>query len=114
MDTEVKNKVSRVTRGSLYEFQATNLAPKSAARHGAKESLVCSFQDLYGSSFNPPLDRQHPSDQFVDHVLLKNEGIGDKFREVLLVNTLGSNRTAFKLLDPNRKGIISRIKWKSL
>lgn len=103
-----------MTGGSLYELQATNLALKSAARYGAKESLVCSFQDLYGSNFNPTLDSQHPSDQFVDHVLLKNEGIGDKFREVLLVNILGSNRTAFKLFDPNRKGIISRIKWESL
>ena len=72
---------------------------------GFAETVVVSFEDLYGSKIVAALDRQHPRDLFDIKQLYENEGLTDDLFRVFLVYLASSSRPPHELLNPNLRDL---------
>lgn len=74
---EVKIETSPVTRGVVNEPTKRSVTAAVEDRFGFAETLVVSFEDLFGGKLHAALDRQHPRDLYDVKLLYENEGLTD-------------------------------------
>ncbi len=99
--TTVKVEVTPVLRGSVFPTKLRRLSPKAEAEFGFARVPLLSFEDLYAGKICATLDRQHPRDLYDIHLLLENEGIGERLKTAFLVYLMSHNRPMAELLSPN-------------
>jgi len=99
-DTEVKIETSPVSRGVVHETALRSVTASVEDRFGFAETLVVSFDDLFGGKLHAAVDRQHPRDLFDVMHLYENEGLTDSLFRTFLVYVASSGRPPHELLNP--------------
>lgn len=97
---EVKIETSPVARGVVHEPARRSVTPAVEDRFGFAETLVVSFNDLFGGKLHAALDRQHPRDLYDIKLLYENEGLSDALFRTFLVYVASSGRPPHELLRP--------------
>ena len=97
---EVKIETSPVTRGVVNEPTKRSVSAAVEDRFGFAETLVVSFEDLFGGKLHAALDRQHPRDLYDVKLLYENEGLTDALFNTFLVYVASSGRPPHELLRP--------------
>lgn len=101
----IKVEVTPVLRGSVYESELRETAPKVQAEFGYAQMQLLSFEDLYAGKLCAALDRQHPRDLYDVKFLLENEGISEKLKDAFIVYLLGHPRPISEVIKPRLKDI---------
>jgi hypothetical protein len=99
-DTEVKIETSPVARGVVHQAALRSVSASVEDRFGFAETLVVSFEDLFGGKLHAAVDRQHPRDLFDVQHLYENEGLTDALFRTFLVYVASSGRPPHELLNP--------------
>ncbi|WP_439541392.1 nucleotidyl transferase AbiEii/AbiGii toxin family protein [Hyphomicrobium sp.] len=97
---EVKIETSPVTRGVVNDPAIRTVTAAVEERFGFAETLVVSFEDLFGGKLHAALDRQHPRDLYDVKLLYENEGLTDALFKTFLVYIASSGRPPHELLKP--------------
>lgn len=97
---EVKIETSPVARGVVHAPVLRSVAAMVEDRFGFAETLVVSFDDLFGGKLHATLDRQHPRDLYDIKLLYENEGLTDGLFRTFLVYVASSGRPPHELLKP--------------
>lgn len=97
---EVKIETSPVARGVVNEPALRSVTETVEDRFGFAETLVVSFDDLFGGKLHAALDRQHPRDLFDVKLLYENEGLTDALFRTFLIYVASSGRPPHELLKP--------------
>jgi predicted nucleotidyltransferase component of viral defense system len=97
---EVKIETSPVARGVVHEPAKRSVAAAVEDRFGFAETLIVSFDDLFGGKLHAALDRQHPRDLYDVKLLYENEGLSDGLFRTFLVYIASSGRPPHELLNP--------------
>jgi hypothetical protein len=100
-DALVKIEVSPVTRGTVGESQLMRVTDPVEEEFGFAETLVVSFEDLYGGKLCAALDRQHPRDLFDVQLLYAHEGLTPALFRTFLIYAASSSRPLHELIDPH-------------
>lgn len=98
--TEVKIETSPVARGVVHAPALRSVAAAVEDRFGFAETMVVSFDDLFGGKLHAALDRQHPRDLYDVKLLYENEGLTDALFRTFLVYVASSGRPPHELLKP--------------
>jgi predicted nucleotidyltransferase component of viral defense system len=98
--TEVKIETSPVARGVVHQPAKRSVTEAVEDRFGFAETLVVSFDDLFGGKLHAALDRQHPRDLYDVKLLYENEGLTDALFRTFLVYVASSGRPPHELLKP--------------
>ena len=101
----IKNEVTPVLRGSVYESEWRETSPRVQAEFGYAQMQLLSFEDLYAGKLCAALDRQHPRDLYDVKFLLENEGISEKLKDAFIVYLLGHPRPISEIINPRLKDI---------
>lgn len=101
----IKVEVTPVLRGSVYESELRETAPRVQAEFGYAQMQLLSFEDLYAGKICAALDRQHPRDLYDVKFLLENEGISEKLKDAFIVYLLGHPRPMSEVIKPRLKDI---------
>lgn len=101
----IKVEVTPVLRGSVYESELQETAPRVQAEFGYAQMQLLSFEDLYAGKLCAALDRQHPRDLYDVKFLLENEGISEKLKDAFIVYLLGHPRPMSEVIKPRLKDI---------
>jgi predicted nucleotidyltransferase component of viral defense system len=101
----IKVEVTPVLRGSVYESELRETAPRVQAEFGYAQMQLLSFEDLYAGKLCAALDRQHPRDLYDVKFLLENEGISEKLKDAFIVYLLGHPRPMSEVIKPRLKDI---------
>lgn len=101
----IKVEVTPVLRGSVYESELRETAPRVQAEFGYVQMQLLSFEDLYAGKLCAALDRQHPRDLYDVKFLLENEGISEKLKDAFIVYLLGHPRPMSEVIIPRLKDI---------
>lgn len=101
----IKVEVTPVLRGSVYESELRETAPRVQAEFGYAQMQLLSFEDLYAGKICAALDRQHPRDLYDVKFLLENEGISEKLKDAFMVYLLGHPRPMSEVIKPRLKDI---------
>lgn len=101
----IKIEVTPVLRGSVYESELRETAPRVQAEFGYAQMQLLSFEDLYAGKLCAALDRQHPRDLYDVKFLLENEGISEKLKDAFIVYLLGHPRPIAEVITPRLKDI---------
>lgn len=101
----IKVEVTPVLRGSVYESELRETAPRVQAEFGYAQMQLLSFEDLYAGKLCAALDRQHPRDLYDVKFLLENEGISEKLKNAFIVYLLGHPRPISEVIKPRLKDI---------
>jgi predicted nucleotidyltransferase component of viral defense system len=101
----IKVEVTPVLRGSVYESELRETAPRVQSEFGYAQMQLLSFEDLYAGKLCAALDRQHPRDLYDVKFLLENEGISDKLKDAFIVYLLGHPRPMAEVIKPRLKDI---------
>lgn len=101
----IKVEVTPVLRGSVYESELRETAPRVQAEFGYAQMQLLSFEDLYAGKLCAALDRQHPRDLYDVKFLLENEGISEKLKDAFMVYLLGHPRPMSEVIKPRLKDI---------
>ncbi|HEX5055764.1 MAG TPA: nucleotidyl transferase AbiEii/AbiGii toxin family protein [Gammaproteobacteria bacterium] len=105
-NVQIKVEVNPVIRGCVYPCVTRMVPAIVEERFGMSvESHTLSDADLYAGKICAALDRQHPRDLFDIHVLLSNEGIGEKIKNAFIVYLISHDRPISELLKPSLKDI---------
>lgn len=99
---EVKIETSPVTRGVVHAPAQRSVTEAVENRFGFAETLVVSFEDLFGGKLHAALDRQHPRDLYDVKLLYENEGLTDALFRTFLIYVASSGRPPHELLKPTR------------
>jgi hypothetical protein len=99
-DTEVKIETSPVARGVVHQAALRSVSASVEDRFGFAETMVVSFEDLFGGKLHAAVDRQHPRDLFDVQHLYENEGLTDALFRTFLVYVASSGRPPHELLNP--------------
>lgn len=97
---EVKIETSPVARGVVHAPVRRSVATMVEDRFGFAETLVVSFEDLFGGKLHATLDRQHPRDVYDIKLLYENEGLTDGLFRTFMVYVASSGRPPHELLKP--------------
>ena len=103
----VKVETSPVARGAVFAPNRRRVSTAVEDAFGFAETVVVSFEDLYGGKIVAALDRQHPRDLFDIKQLYENEGLTDDLFRVFLVYLASSGRPLHELLNPNLRELES-------
>jgi hypothetical protein len=103
--TTIKIEVTPILRGSVYDPQIREVAPRAEAEFGYAQAQLLSFEDLYAGKLCAALDRQHPRDLFDVRLLLANEGITPSIKDAFIVYLVSHNRPMAELLAPKHKDL---------
>ena len=109
-NTMVKIETSPVTRGVVFPSSNRRVTQTVEAEFGFAETLVVSFEDIYGGKIHSALDRQHPRDLFDIKLLYENEGLTKDLFDTFMIYAARSSRPLHKLLNPNQIDISDRYK----
>lgn len=101
----IKVEVTPVLRGSVYESELRETAPRVQSEFGYAQMQLLSFEDLYAGKLCAALDRQHPRDLYDVKFLLENEGISEKLKDAFIVYLLGHPRPIAEVVKPRLKDI---------
>lgn len=101
----IKVEVTPVLRGSVYESELRETAPRVQAEFGYVQMQLLSFEDLYAGKLCAALDRQHPRDLYDVKFLLENEGISEKLKNAFMVYLLGHPRPMSEVIKPRLRDI---------
>ena len=101
----IKIEVTPVLRGSVYESELRETAPRVQAEFGYAQMQLLSFEDLYAGKLCAALDRQHPRDLYDVKFLLENESISEKLKDAFIVYLLGHPRPMSEVIKPRLKDI---------
>lgn len=101
-DVMVKIETSPVTRGVVFPCISKRVTRSVEAEFGFAETVVVSFEDVYGGKIHAALDRQHPRDLFDIKLLYENEGLTTDLFNAFLVYVASSSRPPHELLNPNQ------------
>jgi len=101
----IKVEVTPVLRGSVYESELRETAPRVQTEFGYVQMQLLSFEDLYAGKICAALDRQHPRDLYDVKFLLENEGISEKLKDAFIVYLLGHPRPMSEVIKPRLKDI---------
>lgn len=99
-DTEVKIETSPVARGVVHQTALRTVSASVEDRFGFAETMVVSFEDLFGGKLHAAVDRQHPRDLFDVQHLYENEGLTEALFRTFLVYVASSGRPPHELLNP--------------
>jgi predicted nucleotidyltransferase component of viral defense system len=106
--TMVKIETSPVTRGVVFPSSSRRVTQTVETEFGFAETVVVSFEDVYGGKIHAALDRQHPRDFFDIKLLYENEGLTTNLFNAFLVYAASSSRPLHELLNPNQLDISDR------
>lgn len=106
--TMVKIETSPVTRGVVFPSSSRRVTQTVETEFGFAETVVVSFEDVYGGKIHAALDRQHPRDFFDIKLLYENEGLTTNLFNTFLVYAASSSRPLHELLNPNQLDISDR------
>jgi predicted nucleotidyltransferase component of viral defense system len=101
----IKIEVTPVLRGSVYESELRETAPRVQAEFGYAQMQLLSFEDLYAGKLCAALDRQPPRDLYDVKFLLENEGISEKLKDAFIVYLLCHPRPIAEVIAPRLKDI---------
>lgn len=101
----IKIEVTPVLRGSVYESELRETAPRVQVEFGYAQMQLLSFEDLYAGKLCAALDRQHPRDLYDVKFLLENEGISEKLKDAFILYLLGHPRPMSEVIKPRLKDI---------
>ena len=107
-NTMVKIETSPVTRGVIFPSSSRRVTQTVETKFGFAETVVVSFEDVYGGKIHAALDRQHPRDFFDIKLLYENEGLTKNLFNAFLVYAASSSRPLHELLNPNQLDISDR------
>jgi predicted nucleotidyltransferase component of viral defense system len=107
-NTMVKVETSPVTRGVVFPSSSRRVTQTVEEEFGFAETVVVSFEDVYGGKIHAALDRQHPRDLFDIKLLYENEGLTKDLFNAFLVYAASSSRPLHELLNPNQIDISDR------
>ena len=97
----IKVEPNYLLRGSCLLPVERSLCASAARLFKAEVNVQClAFEDLYAGKLCAALDRQHPRDLFDVKMLLDEEGITARLRQVFIVYLLQCGRPAVELLQP--------------
>ncbi len=105
--TAIKIEVSTVSRGHVLPIVSGDLCASAEALYGKSRVPLLAFEEVYAGKLCAALNRQHPRDLYDVRLLLRNEGISERLKDVFLAYLMGSDRPLVELLDPNSKDIRS-------
>jgi len=90
-----------VIRGIVHPGTQMDLVKSAEDLFGLTASIhVVSQPDLYGGKIVAALDRQHPRDLFDVKLLMEDEGLSKKIREVFVIYLASHSRPASEVIQP--------------
>jgi len=99
--SRVKIEPNFILRGAVEPAEKRQLSSHSG-RAGFGSGINClSFHDVYGGKLCAALSRKHPRDLFDVDVLLANEGMSSRLKDIFLFYLISSPKPFIELLDPN-------------